>query len=199
MTRDPNSSSIANGLKTEVRRMRMRIDGRTGDARRSRTTELLQTAGIPAARPAMRASEQRERASGAARAAKRRASDAVGESEERSPSAEVDPRWTSPDAVAGFVASPPNDVLMRFAAEAARGVAAPTALDIGCGAGRNAIPLAREGWRVAGTDLSWPMLMAADRRLREEAPSARVLLAHAPMQALPIASNTVDLVVAHGI
>jgi 2-polyprenyl-3-methyl-5-hydroxy-6-metoxy-1,4-benzoquinol methylase len=38
------------------------------------------------------------------------------------------------------------------------------ALDIGCGAGRNAIPLARLGWNVVGTDLSWPLLCAAANR-----------------------------------
>jgi SAM-dependent methyltransferase len=111
----------------------------------------------------------------------------------------VDPRWTTPEAVAGFVASPPNEVLMRFAAGVARGLDAPIAIDIGCGAGRNAMPLAESGWRIVGTDLSWPMLAAAARRAREEAPSARVQFAYAPMEALPIASGAADLVIAHGI
>ena len=111
----------------------------------------------------------------------------------------VDPRWTTPEAVAGFAASPPNEVLMRFAAATARGLDAPLALDIGCGAGRNAVPLASQGWRVIGTDLSWPMLAGAARRAREEAPHARLLFAHAPMEALPVPTAAADLVVAHGI
>src|SRR5262245_7493591 len=131
MARDPNSSSIAKGLKTEVRRMRM-TDRRTCDASSNGPTELLQTAGFPAARIAMT----------------------------------VDPRWTTPEAVAGFAASPPNEVLMRFAAETAHGLDAPLALDIGCGAGRNAVALAQSGWRVVGTDLSWPMLKGAVQRVR---------------------------------
>ena len=72
--------------------------------------------------------------------------------------------WSMDTTVQGFVRSQPNETLMRFAAgERAR---APHGwmLDIGCGAGRNAVPLAREGWRVLGTDLSWPMLEAAAAR-----------------------------------
>jgi ubiquinone/menaquinone biosynthesis C-methylase UbiE len=72
-------------------------------------------------------------------------------------------------------------------------------LDLGCGAGRNAIPLAAEGWDVMGTDLSWPMLMAAAERVRRTDLAGRVRLALAPMERLPIGDRTVDLVVAHGI
>jgi ubiquinone/menaquinone biosynthesis C-methylase UbiE len=109
-----------------------------------------------------------------------------------------DPRWTTPEAVAGFVASPPNETLLRFAASRAA-LDARVLLDIGCGAGRNAVPLARAGWRVIGTDLSWPMLTAASQRARDEAPSAPVLVVKAAMEALPLADRSVDLVVAHGI
>jgi SAM-dependent methyltransferase len=42
-------------------------------------------------------------------------------------------------------------------------------LDLGCGAGRNAIQLARLGWKVLGSDLSWPMFCAAAQRAREDA------------------------------
>jgi SAM-dependent methyltransferase len=51
-----------------------------------------------------------------------------------------------------FVQSPPNESLMSVAAAALHSSA--RLLDIGCGAGRNAVPLAHTGWRVAGTDLS---------------------------------------------
>ena len=68
-------------------------------------------------------------------------------------------------------------------------------LDIGCGAGRNAVPLAMSGLRVVGTDLSWPMLRAAADR----GAGARLCLALAPMDALPVGTGTVDLVIAHGI
>lgn len=68
--------------------------------------------------------------------------------------------WSRPQTVAGFVQSPPNATLMAFAdRERARGAA--RLLDIGCGAARNAVPLARSGWTVLGTDTSWPMLEAA--------------------------------------
>jgi ubiquinone/menaquinone biosynthesis C-methylase UbiE len=76
---------------------------------------------------------------------------------------------------------------------------APRLLDIGCGAGRNAVPLAQAGWRVVGTDLSSAMLAAAAGRLHSAMPSIRVELVLAPMESLPFRSNTFDFVVAHGI
>src|SRR5687768_13996586 len=72
-------------------------------------------------------------------------------------------------------------------------------LDIGCGAGRNAVPLARAGWRVAGTDLSVAMLTAAAARVSDDSLAARLHLLLAPMEHLPFASHSFDLVVAHGI
>lgn len=104
--------------------------------------------------------------------------------------------WSSAGTVAGFAQSPPNDVLMQFAS-ANLEVAAGRAVDIGCGAARNAVPLARSGWRVLGTDYSWPMLVAARDRARHE--GVRIDLALAPMQQLPVADRSADLVVAHGI
>ena len=106
--------------------------------------------------------------------------------------------WSSPGTVAGFAQSAPNATLMRFAAgERERG--AGRALDLGCGAGRNAVPLANLGWTVVGLDLSAPMLRAAAGRARAECPGGSVSLVMAPMEQLPIASASVDLVIAHGI
>jgi SAM-dependent methyltransferase len=106
--------------------------------------------------------------------------------------------WTSAETVAGFARSSPNDVLIRYAA-GLRAAGATMAVDIGCGAGRNAIPLAQQGWDVLGTDLSWPMLEAARDRANRESPSRRVWFSHAPMEALPAGDETADLLVAHGI
>lgn len=106
--------------------------------------------------------------------------------------------WSTPATVAGFAQSAPNATLMRFAA-AERGRGAVRVLDIGCGAGRNAVPLASTGWNVVAVDLSGPMLGAAAQRVREERPVGRVNLVMAPMEQLPIASACVDLVIAHGI
>jgi ubiquinone/menaquinone biosynthesis C-methylase UbiE len=109
----------------------------------------------------------------------------------------VDP-WSTPETVCGFVQSAPNPVLMRYAAgELARGRGARL-LDIGCGAGRNAVPLAESGWRVIGLDTSWPMLTAAaSRTLAPGAGSLR--LGCAAMDALPVPDRSADLIVAHGI
>ena len=72
-------------------------------------------------------------------------------------------------------------------------------LDIGCGAGRNAVPLALAGWRVTGSDLSAAMLTAAAGRLTAEPLAGQVDLVLAPMTPLPFASNAFDFVVAHGV
>jgi SAM-dependent methyltransferase len=109
--------------------------------------------------------------------------------------------WSTPATVAGFVRSPPNETLLQFAgAERTRiDSDAPIALDVGCGAGRNAVPLAEAGWHVLGTDLSWPMLAAAHERRGAVTAPGRLHLVLAPMHQLPVASGTCDLVVAHGI
>ncbi len=114
--------------------------------------------------------------------------------EARGPSA-----WSRPETVAGFAQSAPNQVLVRFA-EAERGRAhGARLLDLGCGAGRNAIPLAGLGWDVVGLDDSWPMLAAAAARARDERIAGRVRLVHARMDRLPARAASFDLVVAHGI
>ena len=107
--------------------------------------------------------------------------------------------WSAPGTVAGFAQSAPNAVLMTFAElELGRGGRA-RALDIGCGAGRNAVPLARLGWHVTGLDLSWPMVGAAAQRVRDDRLGDHLHLALAPMEALPIRDRSCDFVIAHGI
>jgi SAM-dependent methyltransferase len=107
--------------------------------------------------------------------------------------------WHSPDVVAGFRASPPNAELVGVA-EAARPLGARRwLLDIGCGAGRNAVPLARLGWHVIGLDLSPPMIRAAAARAEEERLTARLQLAVASMTQLPVPTRSCHFVVAHGI
>ena len=97
--------------------------------------------------------------------------------------------------MAGFAAASPNLTLVDYAAAQLGRVHSPRLLDIGCGAGRNAVPLARLGWHVVGTDSSQPMLRAA--AAREGGRS--LCLANAEMAALPIQGATVDFIVAHGI
>lgn len=106
--------------------------------------------------------------------------------------------WSAPGMVAGFAQSPPNDVLIDFAARLGPATAR-RAVDIGCGAGRNAVPLARGGWDVFGIDDSLPMLRAAADRARAEPLPGCVRLAAARMDALPVGSASADLVIAHGI
>lgn len=107
-------------------------------------------------------------------------------------------QWSTPGTVAGFAQAPPNAVLMQFA-EQERLAGRTRALDVGCGAARNAVPLARLGWTVVGTDLSWPMLTAAWTRARHEHLDDRLHLLLAPMERIPARDRSVDLVIAHGI
>ena len=111
----------------------------------------------------------------------------------------ADSPWSMEATVQGFVRSLPNDTLLRFAAAERTRAPHGWALDIGCGAGRNAVPLARDGWQVLGTDLSWPMLEAAAGRARSEDTGGRLHLALSPMDVLPARSRAFDLIVAHGI
>ena len=106
--------------------------------------------------------------------------------------------WSEAGLVSGFAQSPPNQALLECAAARREG-GAERLLDIGCGAGRNAVPLVQQGWTVAGIDLSLGMLRAAQERLTAEAPGQRLGLALAPMEQLPIANGSIDFIVAHGI
>ena len=72
-------------------------------------------------------------------------------------------------------------------------------LDIGCGAGRNSVPLARAGWKVIGVDLSLAMVKAAAARVTAEHLTHDVQLVLAPMDNLPFAAERFDFIVAHGI
>jgi SAM-dependent methyltransferase len=100
--------------------------------------------------------------------------------------------------VAGFSQSTANETLVRFAAlEHARG--GRVVVDIGCGAARNLVPLAHQGWTAIGIDLSRPMADAALARIRAEAVADRALIVLAPMDRLPVGDASADLVVAHGI
>jgi ubiquinone/menaquinone biosynthesis C-methylase UbiE len=107
--------------------------------------------------------------------------------------------WSAPSMVEGFSRGQPNRVLMQYAPVVKGEGGSAVAVDIGCGAGRNAVPLARAGWRVVGTDLSQPMLTAAHARVIAEGLPGRFLPMLAPMERLPVRDRTADLIVAHGI
>jgi len=105
----------------------------------------------------------------------------------------VESAWDAPGMVAGFATAAPNAALIEFAGHLLSG--SGSLVDIGCGAGRNAVPLASMGWSVVGTDLSPSMLKAAAAREGGQ----RLRLLRAGMDALPIRSRSIDLIIAHGI
>jgi SAM-dependent methyltransferase len=113
----------------------------------------------------------------------------------------VDPlansNWSRSGTVAGFSQSPPNPILMSFIEDERSRGTIRRVLDIGCGAARNAGPLADSGLEVLGIDLSWPMLQAARSRPRPK--QGRLDLALSPMEIIPAQDRSFDAVVAHGI
>lgn len=106
--------------------------------------------------------------------------------------------WSRPDTVAGFAQSVPNEALMQFAA-GERNAGAKRLLDLGCGAGRNAVPLARLGWSAIGVDLSLAMIVAVAARVRDEHLENHLRLGLVNMHELPFAPRSFDFIVAHGI
>ncbi len=108
-------------------------------------------------------------------------------------------RWEAPGVVAGFSTAAPNQVLIGYVRTELARRPGLRILDVGCGAARNAAPMAALGTAVVGTDTAWPMLQAARRRAVSEGVAERVAFVRAPMDRLPLGDASVDLVVAHGI
>jgi ubiquinone/menaquinone biosynthesis C-methylase UbiE len=108
-------------------------------------------------------------------------------------------RWEDAGVIRGFSTAAANEVLLEFVRRELARRPGLRVLDLGCGAARNAAPIAAEGARVIGIDVAWPMLEAARRRVEAAGPEGRVALVRAPMDHLPLGNATVDLVVAHGI
>ena len=108
--------------------------------------------------------------------------------------------WSKSETVRDFTQSTPNAALLAFAeVELRRLGGRARLLDIGCGAGRNAVPLARLGWSVLGVDLSRPMIVASASRVVHRLEFGRLDLVLAPMDGLPVLTGCIDAVVAHGI
>lgn len=111
----------------------------------------------------------------------------------------VSPRWEAPETVDAFVSAKPNKVLMTLVEELLGEEGGLRVLDIGCGAGRNAIPMAELGADVVGTDLSEPMLAAARRLAASSLAAERLRFVTAGIAPLPFGDDEFDLIVAHGI
>ena len=107
--------------------------------------------------------------------------------------------WSRPETVAAFTSSPPNAALVELAQRERDRLDGGRVLDLGCGAGRNAIPLAAAGWNVLGIDLSWPMLEAAASRAQRAGLQRTTRFVLAQMDSLPVLDRSCNIVVAHGI
>jgi len=69
-------------------------------------------------------------------------------------------------------------------------------LELGCGTGRLAMPLAKAARQVVGIDLSSQMLTRGIARARRRPPRARPRLVRGDMRHLPLADASIDCVVA---
>ncbi len=107
--------------------------------------------------------------------------------------------WSRAETVDGFARGLANEVLVRWVERERSRRTVERVLDIGCGAARNAVPIARAGLEVIGLDTAPPMLVAARARAAAEGADTSLRLAHARMDALPLPDGSVDLVVAHGV
>ncbi|UCF08203.1 MAG: class I SAM-dependent methyltransferase, partial [Thermoplasmata archaeon] len=67
-------------------------------------------------------------------------------------------------------------------------------LDLGCGNGRNAIHLAREGMRVVGLDFSKALLKIAKNKMEWKGVSKESELIHGDIVSLPLTDETFDAV-----
>ena len=103
--------------------------------------------------------------------------------------------WRRPDIVSSFAHAAPNPQLMEYVRLQLGHRAGLRVADIGCGAGRNAVPLAESGCDVIGFDTSRPMLTAAAARHA----NGRLRLIEAGMYELPVPDGSIDLIIAHGI
>jgi len=108
-------------------------------------------------------------------------------------------RWEDAGVVRGFSTAAANEVLLEFVRTALARQPGLRVLDLGCGAARNAAPMAAEGARVIGIDVASPMLEAARGRVADAGLDRRVAFLRARMDRLPLRDTSVDLVAAHGV
>lgn len=93
--------------------------------------------------------------------------------------------------------SPPLAEVVEFASELKK-ASARTVLDLGCGAGRHALLLSKEGFQVAALDVSETALKTLESRLRAESISNVLLIEH-QMGQLPFIESYFDGVVSTNV
>lgn len=93
--------------------------------------------------------------------------------------------------------SPPLSEIVEFASQL-KEANARTVLDLGCGAGRHAILLAKEGFQVAALDVSETALRTLVSRLKDGSPGNVLLVLH-EMGQLPFIDDYFDGVVSTNV
>lgn len=120
------------------------------------------------------------------------------------PNAQV---WNSPEVVSSFLKASASRTLLDFVREFAGGRGPNrdrnrlNVLDIGCGAGRNTLPLAEDGHYVVGVDIAPAMVEAATESARTRKVYDRCSFLTGRMDRLPLYGGKAlfDIVVSHGV
>jgi SAM-dependent methyltransferase len=100
------------------------------------------------------------------------------------------------DGVPGVALDPFAGVAYPF--EAGRPNPRATVLDLGCGAGLDALIAARSAARVIGIDMTLEMVERA-KRAAAQLRLAKVEFRHAVIESLPLEDASVDLVISNGV
>lgn len=109
------------------------------------------------------------------------------------PTAATGAYWNRPEVAKHFRALAPPPYLRDLLAASPASRPEATALDAGCGAGRNLACLADSGYRAVGFDLHAGMLQLARRTCIDAA------VHQASVLAIPLRDRCCDIVVCHGV
>ncbi len=106
--------------------------------------------------------------------------------------------WNSKDTIEGFAQRPPDPYLKPILEDMVDR-ASKSALDLGCGAGRNTELLLSCGFRTYACDVNPGMIAATRRRLTERFTTDQPHLIMANMSKLPFSEASFDVIISNGV
>ena len=106
--------------------------------------------------------------------------------------------WNNADTIEQFAQRPPDPYLKPIL-ESIADRQSKSALDLGCGAGRNTELLLSYGFRTFACDINPGMLMETRRRILHKFNAGSPNLTLARMSELPYSDNSFDVVISNGV